>query len=153
MKEEGFIDTFILVIYFLFFLLILGMGIGIGASVLRMANAEYGWFSEAMDCATRAANINGEANMDLIISNQNKARQYLISSLDRMMPGAYTLDSFQSVDTGTSVPVSHMGMVTTKGSGYWAKITVKINAVMVPFLGKQDISIPMTYFAILKSVN
>jgi len=144
-NEKGFIDTFLLTIYMIFFVTILAAGACIGVSVWRVANAEYMWFGEAMDFAARAANINGD--LEEVTLNEDLARQYFDVEMDSLMPsGSYTIDSFQTVDTGDSVPHG-----TANGPGYLANITVEIPAVNVPLIGQQNLSVPMRYFAIAKS--
>jgi hypothetical protein len=143
-NEKGFIEIQILAMYMVCLLTMMAVGVGICASVWRVATAEYGWFAEAMDFAASAANTNGD--IEEVDSNKEKAVLYLTKALDKFMPGSYRLDSFRVVDTGTRVPHG-----TALSPGYLARITVQIPAVNVPLIGQKNVSVPMTYFAVVRS--
>ncbi|MCG9969881.1 hypothetical protein L9W92_17940 [Pelotomaculum terephthalicicum JT] len=101
-----------------------------------------------MNYAASAANIDG--NLEDVALNETKAKRYFEDTFDEMMESRiYTINSFQTVDTGDSVPHD----ITAKASGYVANITVEIPAVNVPLIGQQSVNVPMAYYAIVQSVQ
>lgn len=144
-NEDGYLLSHLLTIYLICLLFFLGVSIALGVSVMQMLDARYGWFSEAVEFATQAANTNG--NLQEVIENENIAKQYFATAMSKMMPGGgYSIDGFQAIEPGMSVPHG-----IAKAPGYLARITVYIPVFRVPLIGEQHISVPMSYYALAKS--
>ncbi len=148
-NQRGFIaihmTTIMLVIIFSVASLLTGMAF----SARKNAVMTYGWFAEAMDFAAQAANQDGDiSKVDL---NASAANRYFQQSLNSMTaqakyPGKITVNKFKSVSPGQTVPGG-----TAKAPGYQAEITVPVLGGDVPFIGPQYITVPMRYYAVVKS--
>lgn len=142
-NENGFIEIQLLATYMVFLLTIFCFIIGLGVGVWKQAEAKYLWFAEAMDFAAQAANMTG--NIEEVMLNEGLAKQYFKLAMDEMLDD-YTLKSFSAVDTDYPVPGG-----TAQSPGYVATITVPVFEGYVPLVGRQQVRIPMRYFAVVES--
>lgn len=143
LREDGFIEIQILTTYFVFALTLLAFLLGLAFGVWKQAYAKYTWFSECLDFAAQAANTTGDIKE--VRLNQNKARQYFIAAMKQTVKD-YTLTEFRAVAPGERVPNG-----VARAPGYVAGVTVPVFEGKVPLIGYQKVSIPMKYYAVVKS--
>lgn len=142
-NEKGFIEIQMLLTYMVFTLTIFAFILGLAFGVWKQASAKYMYFAEAMDFAARAANITGD--LEEVALNQGYAEQYFNMAMEEM-GSEYTLKRFYTVAPGQPVPRG-----VARAPGYVAEITVPVFKGKVPLIGTQQVSIPMRYYAVVKS--
>lgn len=163
-NEGGFIALHLLTIMLVAVLTVFSVISATAFGAKKNATATYMWFGEAMEFAAQAASyLEGEP--DDVALYTPRAEQYFIIAFSQMtktdysgftftpqsgssFPGPIKLITFQPVQPGYSVP----GGIATK-PGYVATIDAPVMAIKLPFIGQQNISVPMRYFAVVKSTQ
>lgn len=162
-REEGFIEihllTIMLIIVFTAFAVLSGVAFG----ARKTAFATYQWFGEAMNFASEAANRQGLVTNTPV--NADTGRRYFELAFSKMTnttvagnsfmptgnpayPGAIILNSFDLVQPGAPIPNG-----VARQPGFLATITVPVWGKNLPFIGPQYVSVPMRYFAPVKTTQ
>jgi hypothetical protein len=162
-REEGFITIPLLTIMFVIIFAVFAVLSGVAFGARKTAVATYQWFGEAMDFAAYAANREGVINNTSI--NADKGRKYFEVAFARMTnttlrgssfypqgaspyPGPIVLNSFTLVLPGMPVPYG-----IAREPGFMATISVPVWGGNLPFVGTQYLSVPMRYFAPVKTTQ
>ncbi|MGI9862518.1 hypothetical protein SDD30_14150 [Moorella naiadis] len=162
-KEDGFITIFLLVITLIVMLSLITMVVGVALGAYKLAWATYMWFGEAANFS--AANANMMGTMDNAPVRFQEAETKFILAFTQMTnttftgnqfapgpgspyPGPITLDSFTAVNPGDPIPYG-----TARQPGFMAAITVPVWGKSLPFIGPQYVTVPMRYFAPVKSTQ
>lgn len=130
--------------YMVIFVTILAFTLGLCFGVWKQAWAKYGWVAEAANFAAQAANKTGDIKE--VKLNEGKAKKYFESAM-RQTVKDYRLDGFRAVGPGEPVP----GGGYARAPGYVVSVTVPVFEANIPMLGYQKVSIPMRYYAVVKS--
>lgn len=148
-NQQGFIALHMLTIMLVIIFSVASFLTGMAFSARKNAVMTYGWFVEAMDFAAQAANQDGDITK--VSLNTDTAKRYFQQSLNSMTaqanyPGKITVNKFNTVSPGQAIPGG-----TATAPGYLAEISVPVLGGDVPFIGPQYITVPMRYFAVVKS--
>ncbi|WP_338826331.1 hypothetical protein MTBGP_11410 [Moorella thermoacetica] len=162
-EEDGFITIFLLVTTLIVMLSMMTIVAGVALGAHKLATATYMWFGEAVNFSANTANITGMADNTPV--NTDIAMRNFISAFARMTnttftgtqfmpgpgspyPGPITLNSFTRVNPGDPIPYG-----TARQPGFMASITVPVWGKSLPFIGPQYVTVPMKYFAPVKSTH
>lgn len=159
-NQKGFISIKLLMGAAISGIILTTLLIGVGMGIKMKAHATYDWYSEAMEFAARAANMDGDKSM--VSLREEVAKQNFINVFAKITncsisgnsfqpvngnyAGPIKLKTFTSVSPGDSIPGG-----TANQPGYLAEIEVPIFGGGLPVVGNQYISVPMKYFAVVKS--
>lgn len=162
-EEDGFITIFLLVIMLIIMFSLMTIVTGVALGAHKFAWGTYMWFGEAVNFSANTANITGMAENTPV--NTDIAMRNFISAFARMTntiftgnqfnpgpgspyPGPITLNSFTRVNPGDPIPYG-----TARQPGFMASITVPVWGKSLPFIGPQYVTVPMKYFAPVKSTQ
>ncbi len=162
-KEDGFISIFLLVIMLIIMFSLMTIVIGVALGAHKLAWATYMWFGEAVNFSAANANMMGLTDRTPV--NLQEAETKFILAFTHMTdttftgnqfnpgpgspyPGPITLNSFTMVNPGEPVPYG-----TARQPGFMASITVPVWGKSLPFIGPQYVTVPMKYFAPVKSTQ
>lgn len=162
-REEGFITIPLLTIMFVIIFAVFAVLSGVAFGARKTAVATYQWFGEAMDFAAYAANREGVINNTPI--SADKGKKYFEVAFARMTSttlsgnsfypqgnspysGPIVLNSFALVQPGTPIPYG-----IAREPGFLATIIVPVWGGNLPFIGTQYVSVPMRYFAPVKTTQ
>jgi hypothetical protein len=156
--ERGFLDVYLLGIFFIFATILLAILLATAAGARKNAVASYSWFTEAADYAAHTAAMNG-----LTTANNENApyvEQYFNDSFASItqtsnsgnefepqggspLQGNIQITGFTPYGAGSVLPNG----ASAKADGYWISITVPVLSANLPFIGNQNVNVPMGYFA------
>ncbi|MGI9860058.1 hypothetical protein SDD30_01565 [Moorella naiadis] len=162
-KEDGFISIFLLVIMLIMMASLMTIVTGVALGAHKLATATYMWLGEAVNFSANTANISGMT--DNTPTNIDIARSNFAVAFARMTntsftggqfapgpgcpyPGPITLNNFTGVNPGDPIPYG-----TARQPGFMASITVPVWGKSLPFIGPQYVTVPMRYFAPVKSTQ
>lgn len=159
--QRGFLAMYLLPIMLVIIISVASILIGTAFAGRKNAVMTYQWFGEAMNFAVMAANQDG--NLSMAASRTNDAWQWFGYTFSRMTdtsfdgnnfvprttsiyPGPIKIISFTYTSPGQPVPGG-----TAQQPGYTAAIEVPVIGGNLPFIGPQYVTVPMRYFAVIKS--
>lgn len=163
--QRGFLATPIIVYGLVIFMTVVPILLGIVVGARHKAVQTYQYFSEAMEFAISAVNVNGNINVDELAQDQSVAQQYFELAFAKMIdgtvsgdtispksngfyPGSVTVSPFITVKPGDAVPEG-----TAKQPGYMTTISVPLLSANLPWVGTRYIEVPMRYYAVAKSTQ
>lgn len=147
--QRGFLSTRLITIMLVIVLFTSSILAGVAFAARKKAVMTYGWYTEAMDFAAQAANQDGD--MSKVALRTSSAQWYFQHAFAKMTaeekyPGSFTTERFQAAFPGQPVPGG-----IAQAPGYVSEITVPVLGGDLPFIGPQYITVPMRYFAVVKS--
>ncbi|WP_449241485.1 hypothetical protein [Desulfoscipio gibsoniae] len=159
-NEDGFMSVKLLMALIIAGIFTATVMISIGIGIQTKATTTFDWFCEAMDFSAHAANMDGETSM--VGLRESDAKRYFKITFAQITesavsgdafnpstnyyPGPIKLQSYKSVQEGDPVPGG-----TARAPGYIATIEVPVWGGNIPLVGHQYITVPMKYYAVVKS--
>jgi len=144
--EKGFISTFILVVFLVFFLSVSAFILGLGFGVMKQAQAKYGWFCEAVNFSVEAANMASDPGSPEV--SRNAAEAYFCSAMERFGLDDYELVKFAAVEPGDPIPHG-----TAEAPGFLAEIKMPVSVVSLRLVISPVGSSESSTFILLESLS